>query len=74
MESSEETGGRAPAAAAEKASVLIVEDHPVNQKLFALVLEKLGHEAVIANDGQEAVDLVAAGPSIWFSWTSRCPG
>ena len=45
--------------ASESATILIVEDHPVNQKLFALVLEKLGHDAVIANDGVEAVELVS---------------
>ncbi len=37
--------------------MLIVEDHPINQKLFALILEKLGHEPMIANDGMEALEL-----------------
>lgn len=42
-------------------SFLVVEDHPVNQKLFALVLEKLGYGAVIANDGVEALERVRDG-------------
>lgn len=37
-------------------SLLVVEDHPVNQKLFSLVLDKLGYDSVIANDGVEALD------------------
>ncbi len=36
--------------------MLVVEDHPVNQKLFALILEKLGHAPIIANDGLEALE------------------
>jgi signal transduction histidine kinase/CheY-like chemotaxis protein/HPt (histidine-containing phosphotransfer) domain-containing protein len=38
-------------------SVLVVEDHPVNQRLLRLVLEKLGYGAVIANDGVEAIEM-----------------
>ncbi len=37
---------------------LVVEDHPVNQKLFSLVLEKLGYASEIANDGVEALEMV----------------
>lgn len=38
--------------------VLLVEDHPVNQKLALSLLDKWGHRATLANNGQEAVDLV----------------
>src|SRR5262249_51850809 len=37
---------------------LLVEDNRVNQKLAVRILEKMGHEAVVAANGQEAVDLV----------------
>lgn len=37
-------------------SLLVVEDHPVNQKLFALILERLCFRVVIANDGIEALE------------------
>ncbi len=37
--------------------VLLVEDHPVNQLLAATLLKKMGHSVVVANNGQEAVNL-----------------
>ena len=37
--------------------VLLVEDHPVNQILSTTLLKKWGHSVVLANNGQEAVDL-----------------
>jgi PAS domain S-box-containing protein len=40
-------------------AVLLVEDHPVNQKLAIGLLEKWGHQPVLANNGQEAVVLYA---------------
>lgn len=35
--------------------ILLVEDHPVNQKLAATILKKWGHQVTIANNGQEGV-------------------
>lgn len=43
--------------------VLLVEDHPVNQKLAITLLNKWGHEVVLAQNGQEAIDLFAS--STW---------
>ncbi|QIA65352.1 response regulator [Vibrio astriarenae] len=37
--------------------VLIVEDNRVNQKVVCVNLDKLGIQYLIANDGQEAIDL-----------------
>jgi len=37
--------------------VLVAEDNKVNQKLISAVLKKHGFKAVIANDGEEAVEL-----------------
>jgi CheY-like chemotaxis protein len=37
--------------------VLLVEDHPINQMLATTLLKKWGHQIVLANNGQEAVDL-----------------
>ena len=35
--------------------LLVAEDHVVNQQLFRTILEKLGHEVIVAADGREAV-------------------
>ncbi|MBU3695147.1 PAS domain-containing hybrid sensor histidine kinase/response regulator [Dechloromonas sp.] len=40
--------------------VLLVEDHPVNQKLALGLLEKWGHRAHLANNGLEAIFLIEA--------------
>jgi CheY-like chemotaxis protein len=37
--------------------VLLVEDHPTNQKLALGLLERWGHAATLARNGQEAIDL-----------------
>jgi nitrogen fixation negative regulator NifL len=39
-------------------NVLLVEDHPTNQKLALGLLEKWGHLATLAQNGQEAIDLL----------------
>ena len=38
-----------------KLMILVAEDNPVNQKLTVRLLEKLGHQAVLANNGAEAL-------------------
>lgn len=45
-----------PAVSGKKGmDVLLVEDNPVNQDLACRLLEKLGHQVTIANNGAEAV-------------------
>lgn len=44
---------------AETPSILVVDDHPVNQKLMVSMMDRLGLGADVAQDGQEAVDLVS---------------
>ncbi len=39
------------------ARVLLVEDNPVNQKLGRKVIEKLGHEVEVADNGRVAVEM-----------------
>jgi signal transduction histidine kinase/CheY-like chemotaxis protein len=36
--------------------VLLAEDNPVNQRLAARLLEKMGHRVVVANNGREAIE------------------
>ncbi|MEI6388531.1 MAG: response regulator, partial [Spirochaetota bacterium] len=43
--------------------VLIAEDHEVNRELFTVILDKLGCRVTQARDGQEAVEIAAAGKS-----------
>ncbi|MCK5197589.1 MAG: response regulator, partial [Spirochaetales bacterium] len=38
------------------AKILVAEDHAVNQVLFKTILENIGHEVDIANNGLEAVE------------------
>ncbi|MFS0873486.1 response regulator [Paenibacillus xylanilyticus] len=44
-------------------SVLIVDDHPINQKLMAIMLSKLGFISDTAEDGQKALDMVLENPN-----------
>lgn len=41
----------------EQRRVLIVDDHPINQRLMVSMLHKLGFEADVAEDGRQAVAL-----------------
>jgi CheY-like chemotaxis protein len=40
--------------------ILIAEDHPVNQKLFSVILKKLGYPFMLADNGEEALKKSAA--------------
>ena len=51
---SEDTAARRPA-------VLVAEDNPVNQKVAALNLERLGYRVAVVADGKAAVEAAAGG-------------
>ena len=42
--------------ASKPLSVLLVEDHEINRKLAQIMLQRMGHAFVLANDGQQALD------------------
>ncbi|MCB2016851.1 MAG: response regulator, partial [Hydrogenophaga sp.] len=42
--------------------VLVAEDHPINLKYMNILLEKMGHEAVFCENGQEALQLLQQQP------------
>ena len=41
--------------------VLVAEDNEVNQKVVSRMLERLGHQAVVAVNGREALERAKAG-------------
>jgi two-component system sensor histidine kinase/response regulator len=42
-------------------SILLAEDHLVNQQLFKTILDKLGHRVEVAGDGREVLEKYATG-------------
>ncbi len=44
--------------------ILVAEDHPVNRQLVGMQLDKLGHEAIFAVNGREAVERLASSDGI----------
>jgi protein-histidine pros-kinase len=54
--------GPATVAAVAGLSVLVAEDHPVNQLLIRRMLEKARCRVTVAGDGREALELVKARP------------
>ena len=42
--------------------VLVAEDHPINLKYMSILLERMGHEAVFCENGQEALQLLVRQP------------
>ena len=46
----------------KRASILMAEDNPVNQKMMSIMLGKAGYSADIASDGKEVLEQYAAQP------------
>jgi CheY-like chemotaxis protein len=46
----------------EKTLILIADDHPVNQKLFTIIMNKLGYSPVLAGDGLEVLEKALTHP------------
>jgi len=42
--------------------VLVAEDHAINLKYMSILLERMGHDAVFCENGQEALDLIRTQP------------
>lgn len=42
--------------------ILVVDDDPMAGEMTAAILEELGHEIVLAENGVEAAELVGSGP------------
>ena len=50
----------------DKKRILVVEDNEVNQRVIMTMLNKMGHDAFLATNGEQAVDLVKKNDSIEF--------
>lgn len=56
--------GTQPSTMREK--ILVVDDHPINQKLMASMLSKLGYDVNVAENGQQAVEMAFASRDYAF--------
>ncbi|MEK3863794.1 response regulator [Paenibacillus sp. FSL H7-0716] len=45
-----------------RSRILVVDDHPINQRLMVSMLDKLGYEADMAEDGKQAVQMALQQP------------
>jgi CheY-like chemotaxis protein len=52
------TGGNILAKKQDKQTVLIVDDEPIIRESLRLMLEKSGFEVTMAEDGEQALDIV----------------
>jgi PAS domain S-box-containing protein len=64
----------APAAPGRARRLLLVEDNPANQRVAALMLAQLGHEADLAASGHEALRRLAAGDYAAVLMDCQMPG
>jgi PAS domain S-box-containing protein len=53
------TAVQAPSAPQRSLHILLAEDHPINQKVASLLLTKMGHAVVVADNGRHALDVLA---------------
>jgi CheY-like chemotaxis protein/anti-sigma regulatory factor (Ser/Thr protein kinase) len=51
----------APTAVGRALRILVAEDNAINQKLAVALLRKMGHEATLAGNGREAIELWGSG-------------
>jgi PAS domain S-box-containing protein len=49
---------RTPGPGSAGLSILVAEDNLVNQRLISRILEKMGHQVIVANDGRAVLQLV----------------
>lgn len=69
-----QSAGRGAVVSDLKSRVLLVEDNPINQRVAMRMLERLGIEADLARDGQEAVAAAAKAPYDCILMDIQMPG
>ncbi len=60
--------------ATRQLDILIAEDNPLNQAILGQMLSSLGHQVELAEDGNQAVDLVKKGSYDLIVMDVRMPG
>ncbi|MGF7211012.1 two-component system sensor histidine kinase RpfC [Skermanella aerolata] len=50
--------GAEPVAAAQRRRILVAEDNAINRRVIEKILQRAGHDAIFAADGDEALDLL----------------
>ncbi len=53
--------------------ILIIEDHPVDRKLFRAVLRTGGHVVREELTGEDALGQSNGKSRNWYCWTCACP-
>lgn len=61
-EPSQESFAHSSHGSGRRLKVLVAEDHPINLKYMNILLEKMGHDAVFCENGEEALQLLAQQP------------
>lgn len=54
--------------------VLVVEDHPVNQRVTVRMLDRLGYDVAVASDGHQALKMLEQGPFTLVLMDCQMPG
>ena len=55
-------------------NVLVVDDEPIARRAAAHTLQQAGYDVTTAQDGREALDILARGQHRWSSPTGKCRG
>ena len=56
-----DAGAESPAPSERKFKALVAEDHPISREVLSRILQRMGHETTVAEDGRQAVDRVVEG-------------
>jgi PleD family two-component response regulator len=56
----------------KRSTVLVAEDNLVNQTVIRKLLEKLGYDSELAENGQRAVELASKGGCVAVLMTAKC--
>jgi len=56
-----DAGAATPAPSVRKLKALVAEDHPISREVLSRILQRMGHETTVAEDGRQAVDRVVEG-------------